>query len=339
MGIFKKVFGKIFDDEVPENNVNSAFEPSKHADGKYPKLKAYLENQKINKCPVFFITQEEIDKWNVSKETIVYYQTITFNKESCSHILEIIKKSGEVDLEQYKFTIETLELNYSNSQLYFSNLTPDMLRYTNSNSLLSAIEESLPDDNDVNNSDVQMKLATNSYSIDEVIKISKLDNLNYNTWNLIGNSFRYYEKYDLAESAFLKSIELKKDNAEPYSNLQSLYLKIEDFEMYEDIYQKGMANAYPKYYIVYQDGRYQYQKGNYEMAYSAALEVLTAAKMQDEGAWILGVLSNFNMAREAENEEQKIEYYNQANDMLEKGLIVYPESAELKRLKSKYFED
>lgn len=101
MGIFKKVFGKIFDDEVPENNVNSAFQPSKLADGKYPKLKAYLENQKINQCPVFFITQEEINKWNVSKETFVYYQTITFNKESCSNILEIIKKSGEVDLEQY----------------------------------------------------------------------------------------------------------------------------------------------------------------------------------------------------------------------------------------------
>jgi hypothetical protein len=78
-------------------------------------------------------------------------------------------------------------------------------------------------------------------------------------------------------------------------------------------------------------------KVDYDMAFSAALSVLTSKQMQDEGAWVLGVYALLGMSENSTDDEQTVEYYNQAKEMLRRGLFVFPNSESIKNL-SKMFE-
>jgi tetratricopeptide (TPR) repeat protein len=179
----------------------------------------------------------------------------------------------------------------------------------------------------------QMQLVMNQYQPKELEEMQEKFILKANHWNLFGNSFRYYEKYEEAENAYLQSVELDPNNEEPYGNLLSLYIQTDNYENYENVYQKGTKNANPQDFIIYQDGRYQYHQGDYDMAFSAALSVLTSKQMQDEGAWILGVRALMGMGDNERDKEKSLEHYSQAIDMLKKGLFVFPESKGLKQLK------
>lgn len=308
----------------------------------YPQLSKYLIENNLTELEFNFILVEEKAKYDIWDKKYILNSTIAFDLFYKKEIIDYIVET-EPNCTPHLMT-HTLYLD--GGYFRIGSIPIANLNTYNSNTLLNLLEQLsaslfLVKDNPRGSisSETETKLALNLLSFKELNDLIANEILNANQWNLIANSYRYQEKYDLAEAAYLKAIELDPKNEEPYGNLLSLYILTENFANYEDIYSDGMRNASPKNFIVYQDGRYQYQTGDYDMAYSAALSVLTAKQMQDEGAWILGVLSSFNMAREAENDEKKLEFYNQANDMLEKGLIVYPESAELIRLKSKYFED
>lgn len=179
----------------------------------------------------------------------------------------------------------------------------------------------------------QMPVLMNQYKPEEMENMLDKYILKAHHWNLFGNSFRNYEKYEQAENAYLKAIELDPKNEEPYGNLLSLYILTESYDNYESVYQKGMQNANPQDFIVLQDGRYQYKKGNYDMAYSAALSVLTSKNMQDEAAWVLGVNALSSMAANETNDDNKTdEYYNQAKEMHSRALFVFPNSESIKNL-------
>jgi Flp pilus assembly protein TadD len=85
----------------------------------------------------------------------------------------------------------------------------------------------------------QMQLVMNQYQPKELEEMQEKYILKANHWNLFGNSFRYYEKYEEAENAYLQSVELDPNNEEPYGNLLSLYIQTDNYENYENVYQKG----------------------------------------------------------------------------------------------------
>lgn len=181
--------------------------------------------------------------------------------------------------------------------------------------------------------ELQIQIALNLLDKNALMELLEKYRLEAIHWNLIAICFRNFQEYDLAEQSYLNAIDIDPTNAEPYSNLMSLYIHTKSFHNYENIYQAGMANSHPKYYIVFQDGRYQFNKGRYEMAYSAALEVLTASKMQDEYSWILGVSALLKMAEEETDEEKAEKIIEEAKIMLERGLYVFPNSNELNKMK------
>lgn len=303
-------------------------------DFKYPNIKSYFEEMKLTYANVYFITAEEACEWNISKEKFIIRNSFSFSKENCEQKLVFFQDN----LKEGNFEIICLELRNQDGRLFFTKIAPEILRFTDSNTLLRLIDENLATREKFTAENYKLNLVLNTYSVDELKEISKIPDLDYNQWNFIGNSYRHHQEFELAENAYQKSIELNPVNAEPYSNLLSLYISFKKYDNYENIYSSGMANAYPKYQIIYQDGRYQYLEEDYDMAYSAALSVLTAKQMEDEGAWILGVMSLLKMSENETDITQKAEYYMEAKEMLSKGLVVYRDSNDLKELKE-IFED
>ncbi len=184
----------------------------------------------------------------------------------------------------------------------------------------------------------QVQILMNQFSVEQLKKLTQDYTLLAHHWNLIANSYKQFQEYDLAEKAYLKAIELDKTNEDHYGNLLALYIKTDNYTNYENIYSAGMANANPRSYIVLKDGMYHYKQKNYDMAHSAALSVLTAKQMQDENAFILAVTSLFSWALEIENKEEVYEKFMEGIEMLRLGLIVFPNSEHLNSIKSEYLE-
>lgn len=133
----------------------------------------------------------------------------------------------------------------------------------------------------------QVKIVLNEYNKDELLEILEKYILKANHLNLIGIAFRALKEYDLAEKVFLESIELLPEYDEPYGNLISIYIIQEKYELCESIYRKGMNNANKKSFIIYQDGRLAFIKGNFEQSLMAARSILIDEEMNDEAAFVL----------------------------------------------------
>ena len=73
---------------------------------------------------------------------------------------------------------------------------------------------------------------------DQLLNMLNDDTLDAMELNTVGNAFRSFDEYELAEKAFLKSIELNPSYDAPYAHLISLYAKLNKFDLGEDIYQK-----------------------------------------------------------------------------------------------------
>lgn len=185
--------------------------------------------------------------------------------------------------------------------------------------------------------DTQIKIALNTFTSEQLNEIKEKYILNEYHSNIIGLSYRKLGNYEMAEQLYLNAIKLKPDYEEPYGNLMSLYITLEKWDMYEDIYNKGIINAPSNSFIIYQDGRYQFFIGNYEMAYKAALSVLNQENKQNESAFILGLKSLLKLSN-TNNIEDKGKYLAEARLLLEKALTIFPKSIELIKIKeANYF--
>lgn len=154
--------------------------------------------------------------------------------------------------------------------------------------------------------------------------------------NLIGNAFRALNEFDLAEHTFYKCIELSPEYDEPYGNLLSLYILQEKYELYEDVYTKGMKSATKKAFIIFQDGRLAFIRGNFEQSLMAAREVLIEEDFNDEPAFILAIHSLLSLIKAGNGDI--LSYCKEASETWQTGIEKFPQSDDLKHL-SKYFID
>lgn len=178
----------------------------------------------------------------------------------------------------------------------------------------------------------QVLIAIGHFSVVELQELSEIYDLDAENWNLVGLSYRNYEEYELAEDAHLKAIEIDSSNEEAYSNLQSLYLLQNKWQDYENIYNLGMKNCNTQSFIIYQDGRYHYQLGNYETAYITALSVLASDNLHNEDAFVLGIKAKLAQYYVIESDNISNECLETAFEMLKKGLFMFPNSVELHKI-------
>jgi tetratricopeptide (TPR) repeat protein len=146
--------------------------------------------------------------------------------------------------------------------------------------------------------------------------------------NSVGNAFRDLDKYELAEKAFLKSIELNPSYDAPYAHLISLYAKLNKFDLCEEIYQKGSKNATEKTYIMYHDGRSRFLRGDYNGSLMAARCILIDDEWQNENAILMVIESLLMLIKSKQSEDPAIDL-QEAYSAWKSGLTLFPHSREL----------
>jgi len=114
-----------------------------------------------------------------------------------------------------------------------------------------------------------------------------------------------------------------------------LYIAQQKFELFEDVYRKGMKSAAKKSFIIYQEGRLSFIRGDFKQSLMAAKCVLADEQFQDEDAFILGLNSLFSLINQNDNEENN---FNDATEMWEMATSIFPDSQPLKKF-SKYFSE
>lgn len=184
--------------------------------------------------------------------------------------------------------------------------------------------------------DTQIKIALNAFSSEQLNDIKDRYKLNEYHWNIIGLSYRKIGNYEMAEQSYLNAIELKPAYEEPYGNLMSLYIQLENWESYKEIYKKGIQNASSNSFLIYQDGRYQYYIGNFEMSYNAALSVLEQEKKPNESAFVLGIKSLLQLAQTRKIED-KGKYFAEASLLLDRAIYLIPNSIDLIKIKESQY--
>ncbi len=172
------------------------------------------------------------------------------------------------------------------------------------------------------------------YNKGELLELYEKYILKAHHLNLIGIAFKKLNEYDLAEKAYIDAIELQPEYDEPYGNLLSLYINQGKYELCEDIYRKGMSDADKKSFIIYQDGRLAFIKGNFQQSLMAARSILIDEEMKDEPAFVLGIHSYLSLIKQQKDVERN---YYEASKMWKKGISVFPDSQALIDL-SKHFE-
>lgn len=180
--------------------------------------------------------------------------------------------------------------------------------------------------------DTQIKIVLNAFSLEEMNEIEGKYYLNEYHWNILGLSYRKINNYEMAEKSYLNAIELKPDYEEPYGNLMSLYILLERWNSYEDIYAKGISKASTTSFIIYQDGRFQFQIGNYDVAYNAALTILQQEKMHSEPAYVLGIKSLIKLSESA-SIEVRGKFFAESALLLDRALNMFPNSVDLIKIK------
>ncbi len=153
--------------------------------------------------------------------------------------------------------------------------------------------------------------------------------------NLIGNTFRNLNEYILAEDAYTEEIKLLPKFDEPFGYLLSVYIAQQKLELFEDVYRQGMKSAAKKYFIIYQDGRLPFIRGNFKQSLMAAKCILADEQFKDEAAFILGLRSLLYLINQNDNEENN---FTDATEMWEMATSIFPESLRLKEF-SKYFSE
>ena len=181
----------------------------------------------------------------------------------------------------------------------------------------------------------QMRIVLYEFNKQQLLEIINKYILKSYHLNLIGNAFRNLNEYSLAENAYKDAIKLTPEFDEPYGNLLSLYISQQKNELFEEVYRQGMHSATKKSFIIYQDGRLSFIRGNFKQSLMAAKCVLTDDFFQDEAAFILGLHSLLSLVKQGEDVENN---FNEAIKMWEMGISIFPESQSLKEL-SEYFEE
>lgn len=181
----------------------------------------------------------------------------------------------------------------------------------------------------------QMGIVNNEYSVKELCAFIPREAISAENLVLIANSLRYHQKFDAAEMTYKFAIQKKSNYEDGYFNLMSLYLLQRNFEGCEEMYHKGRANCESSDYIVFQDGRMQFMKGNYDLALSAMYSVLSALEFQYLPAIALAIHCHLWLVKAKENREEN---YEKAAQLYQIGKEQYPDSEELKEL-SKFFEE
>lgn len=181
----------------------------------------------------------------------------------------------------------------------------------------------------------QVRITLNEFNKEQLLEIINKYILKSHHLNLIGIAFRNLNEFSLAEKAYKDAIELFPEYDEPYGNLLSLYIAQKKYDLCEDVYREGMNNASKKSFIIYQDGRLAFIKGNFEQSLMAARSILIDEKMNDEAAFVLGIHSLLSLINQHKDTEKN---FNEAIKMWKMGLSVFPDSESLRQL-SKYFED
>ncbi|MEK6782616.1 MAG: hypothetical protein AABY93_12980 [Bacteroidota bacterium] len=177
----------------------------------------------------------------------------------------------------------------------------------------------------------EIKIATYGCTKEELVHALDSYRLTPTQLNSIGNAFRNLDELELAEKAFLKSIDLAPGYDEPYAHLISLYGKLNRFDLCEAIYQKGSKLATKKTYIMYHDGRLKFLKGDYNGSLVAGRCILIDEQWRDENAIVLVIKSLLMLIKTNQSE-------NSDNDLQEaklawkRGLTLFPGSQELLEL-------
>ena len=184
--------------------------------------------------------------------------------------------------------------------------------------------------------ELQVNFLTGKYSKEQLLQIMDNYMLEATHLNLIGNAFRALYEFNLAEQAFNKSIELSPEYDEPYGNLLSLYILQKKYELFEDVYLKGMESAVKKSFIIFQDGRLAFIMGNFEQSLMAAREVMIEEDFNDEPAFILAIHSLLSLIKADKGDVAG--YCKEAAETWQTGIKKFPQSDDLKHL-SKYFID
>lgn len=298
-------------------------------EGDYPNLSKYFSDNNLMKADFYFVITH--DKKGILNGTFNFDKDLTKNFVD---LMISIDPSYQPQMQTHTLYLE---------QGYFSiaEITIENLTNYNGNTILLQLEQALASgDNTAKREGISnetlTKLALNMLTLNELNDLVLNNKLDSHQMNLVANSYRHYEDYDFAEKAFLSAIELDPSNDQPYGNLMSLYILQSKFEQCNEIYQIGMKYADNKSFIIFQDGRYHYTRGSYGMAYSAALQVLTMERMQNEVAFILGVQAQLNLAEESKDDVTTNKYNNSAKEMLSQGLYIFPKSEGLLMLKEKF---
>ena len=155
--------------------------------------------------------------------------------------------------------------------------------------------------------------------------------------NSVGNAFRNLDEYELAEKAFLKSIELNPSYDAPYAHLISLYAKLNKFDLCEEIYQKGSKNATKKTYIMYHDGRLRFLQEDYKGSLMAGRCILIDDQWQNEEAIGMVIESLLMLIKNKQSENPAIDL-QEAYEAWKRGLILFPNSQELLRYSKMFAE-
>jgi tetratricopeptide (TPR) repeat protein len=181
----------------------------------------------------------------------------------------------------------------------------------------------------------QAGLILNEYDKDQLLEIINKYHLNSHHWNLLGTAFRNLKEDSLsAENAYKEAIEKHPEYDEPYGNLLSLYIAQEKFDLFEHVFRQGMKNASKKSFIIYQDGRLAFMKGNFNQSLMAAMSILIDEEMKNEGAYVLGIHSLLSMLDIEKSAEKN---FNEALKMWKMDISVFPDSESLIQL-SIHFE-
>ncbi len=185
--------------------------------------------------------------------------------------------------------------------------------------------------------EVEIKIAIYKYDKNELLNIVEEYTLTATQLNTMGNAFRNFDEFELAEKYFLQSIELAPEYDEPYAHLISLYAKQNKFDLCEAIYQKGSKNATKKTYIMYHDGRVSFLKGDYHGSLMAGRCILIDEKWHYEDAIVLVIKSLLMLIKSNQSENLENDFH-EAYLAWKTGLTLFPNSEELLQLSKTFSE-
>ena len=189
--------------------------------------------------------------------------------------------------------------------------------------------------------DYQIKIILGDFNKKELLEIMDKHILKSNHFDLIGTAFRNMKEYDLAEKAYLQSIELLPNNEDPYCNILSLYILEKKYTEIETIYQKGISNVAGRCFSIhYQYARAAFAQEKYNVSKSYAMRLINLENPDDadnENAINLVLHSVFSFWKLHKIKPSEKDF-STAQQLWETGRRYFPESEKIKFF-DKFFID